>query len=564
MVGSMLRYYFFELWQATVDHGLPLLALLLIAILIPRLGRLAVRIIESKLDETEEATKARLALAGALIYVLQAAAYLIIVVAALTNLGVPPLGAAIPATVVSAAIGFGAQTIIGDFLAGFFILSEKQFGVGDYVSLGTKNATEGTVVALTLRTTKIRTPNGEVVTVPNGQAGVVSNYSQDWSRAVVDLAVPVLDGETVGEITERVEAVAKKAIENPSIVKDVAGELEVLPATGVVAPTAAGQPWQVNYRVMVVVNPARQWAVERAIRSALLSTLWSHYSVSDAFANGLFDGGGEEDSADTEGGVAAGDVAEPKDVENRSSGLVSADDDTQVISTAASAASSSSAHTEGDSAEAEEAARKEAAANPKLAPGAKDDGPGGTSPVIPLEEDDSKESWNGIWRDQKLHNRWEKIVTVGGRVRASTTELVVALVVVGLLILVSSSPENGQSGWLAPSNWRDGRDTPASSSEETPTQLPETSLVPTSEPAEPTSTQPPTQQQETATEETEPSDANRQNQFNERQDQDQTATTGTQQGEQGTATQTTTPGTTNPGGMQGRSAPSVEPTTALR
>ncbi len=95
-----LKYYFYELWSLFVDHGLPLIALLLIGILIPRIGRLAIRIMERRLDEDEEATKARLALTGALVYIVQAAAYFLIIWAALTNLGVPAVGAAVPATIV--------------------------------------------------------------------------------------------------------------------------------------------------------------------------------------------------------------------------------------------------------------------------------------------------------------------------------------------------------------------------------------------------------------------------------------------------------------------------------
>ena len=106
----MLKYYLFAIWQAIVDHGLPLLGMLLLGILIPRIGRLAVRVIESRLDENQESTKARLALAGALVYVAQAVAYFLLVLAALANVGVPPLGAAIPATVVSAAVGFGGSS----------------------------------------------------------------------------------------------------------------------------------------------------------------------------------------------------------------------------------------------------------------------------------------------------------------------------------------------------------------------------------------------------------------------------------------------------------------------
>lgn len=283
----MLKFYAFQLWEWLVVHGLPLTALVIIAILIPRVGRLAIRIVSNRFDEGEEATKSRLALVGALVYVLQAIAYFAIIMLGLTNLGVPAMGAALPATVVSAAIGFGAQNVIGDFLAGFFIISERQFGVGDFVAFdGTSSDISGTVVALTLRATKVRTASGEVVTIPNGSAGVITNYSQDWSRAVVDLAVPLQPGESMSQLTDRVEATAAKALQDPTISGDVTGELEVLPATDIVAPTAAGQSWQVNFRVMVVVNPARQWAVERVLRSALVNVFWDRYDMPRVFLDG--------------------------------------------------------------------------------------------------------------------------------------------------------------------------------------------------------------------------------------------------------------------------------------
>lgn len=283
----MLKFYAFQLWEWLVAHGIPLSALIIIAILIPRVGRLAIRIVSSRFDRGEEATKSRLALVGALVYVVQAIAYFAIIMLGLTNLGVPAMGAALPATVVSAAIGFGAQNVIGDFLAGFFIISERQFGVGDFVAFdGTSSNISGTVVALTLRATKIRTASGEVVMIPNGSAGVITNYSQDWSRAVVDLAVPLQPGESMAQLTDRVEATAAEALRDPTIADDVTGELEVLPATDIVAPTAAGQSWQVNFRVMVVVNPARQWAVERILRSALVNVFWDRYDMPRVFRAG--------------------------------------------------------------------------------------------------------------------------------------------------------------------------------------------------------------------------------------------------------------------------------------
>src|SRR5699024_252220 len=130
----------------------------------------------------------------------------------------------------------------------------------DYVSFdGTSTAIEGTVVALTLRATKVRTPSGEVVMIPNGSAGVVTNYSQEWSRAVVNFDVPVRSGENLDDIHRTIEKTANQAMKDPSISEDVAGEVEILPATALTSPTAAGQPWRVNFRVLVVVNPARQW-----------------------------------------------------------------------------------------------------------------------------------------------------------------------------------------------------------------------------------------------------------------------------------------------------------------
>ena len=415
----MLKFYMFAIWQAVVDHGLPLLGMLLTAILIPRIGRLAVRVIESRLDENEESTKARLALAGALVYVAQAVAYFLLIVAALANLGVPPLGAAIPATVVSAAVGFGAQSIIGDFLAGFFILSEKQFGVGDYVSFDGVTGVEGTVVSLTLRTTTVRTPTGEVVMVPNGSAGVVTNFSQEWSRAVVDIAIPVHEGDNLPDITARVEKISEHAIRTPDIRADVAGELDVLPATGIVAPTVAGQPWQVKYRVLVQVNPARQWAVERAIRSALLASFWDLYKLpkSEAIPDDI-----------------------PVDLN-------------EAPTTVMSAAKAQEADKAAESAvESQEASQAVSGAVAKTDT-SNDNGPGRPAYSDNDKDEEPDEYGRGIWRADKPKNRWAYFWTVGGRVRASTTGLLAGLGVVGALWLASANPDGVDAGWLSPSRW---------------------------------------------------------------------------------------------------------------
>ena len=84
------------------------------------------------------------------------------------------------------ALGFGAQSLVKDFLAGIFILVEDQYGVGDIVDVGEAS---GTVEAVSLRTTRLRDVNGTVWHVPNGQIVRVGNKSQQWARALLDLAV---------------------------------------------------------------------------------------------------------------------------------------------------------------------------------------------------------------------------------------------------------------------------------------------------------------------------------------------------------------------------------------
>jgi len=91
------------------------------------------------------------------------------------------------AGVIGVAIGFGSQALVRDFLSGMFILVEDQFGVGDIVDLD--GTTQGTVEAVSLRTTRLRAVDGTVWHVPNGEIRRVGNTSQHWSRSLVDVDV---------------------------------------------------------------------------------------------------------------------------------------------------------------------------------------------------------------------------------------------------------------------------------------------------------------------------------------------------------------------------------------
>jgi len=130
------------------------------------------------------------------------------------------------AGVVGIALGFGAQSIVRDFLAGIFVIIEDQYGVGDVIDTG--EAT-GTVEEVGFRTTRIRDVSGVLWTVPNGVIQRVGNYSQIWSST---------DAATI--------------IEEP--------EVQGVQAFG---------PNAVVIRAAVKTDPAEQWAVARTIRARL-------------------------------------------------------------------------------------------------------------------------------------------------------------------------------------------------------------------------------------------------------------------------------------------------------
>jgi small conductance mechanosensitive channel len=112
------------------------------------------------------------------------------------------------AGVLGIAIGLGAQSLIRDFFAGFLILLEEQFNVGDTVKIG---ETTGTVEQLTLRVTRVRALDGSLTTIPNGSVGAVVNYSKGWSRVVLDIEI---------DYKEDVDRAMRVALETAKRVKE--------------------------------------------------------------------------------------------------------------------------------------------------------------------------------------------------------------------------------------------------------------------------------------------------------------------------------------------------------
>jgi small conductance mechanosensitive channel len=165
------------------------------------------------------------------------------------------------AGILGVAIGFGAQNLVKDFLAGMFMLLEDQYGVGDVVDLGPAT---GTVEAVALRTTTIRDTGGTVWYVRNGEILRVGNSSQGFAVAVVDL--PLSYGANLAEATQVLERKVADVADKDPLKADITAKPEVL---GVEKFTADG----ITLRVTAKTRPGRQWAVQRNLRAQLMPAL---------------------------------------------------------------------------------------------------------------------------------------------------------------------------------------------------------------------------------------------------------------------------------------------------
>ena len=166
------------------------------------------------------------------------------------NLG--PLVAS--AGIVGVALGFGAQSLVKDFLTGVFMLVEDQYGVGDIVDLGPAS---GTVETVGLRTTRIRDVQGVVWHVPNGQVNRVGNKSQQWSRAFLDVEVGY------GTDLEAAQAIIKRAADE--VCARPPWSDAVLEPPEVSGVEALGKE-AVSIRLIVKTRPATQFSLQRELR----------------------------------------------------------------------------------------------------------------------------------------------------------------------------------------------------------------------------------------------------------------------------------------------------------
>jgi moderate conductance mechanosensitive channel len=161
------------------------------------------------------------------------------------------------AGVLGVAIGFGAQNLVQDFLAGIFMLLEDQYGVGDVISVG---HTTGTVEGVSLRITRLRDVNGVVWHIRNGTIKKAGNESQGWARAVVDFPIPY--HHDIPDVRQTMLSTADAMWQDPAWHEIIIEEPEVW---GVQELSSDGVMMRVTARTL----PLRQWEVQRELTERL-------------------------------------------------------------------------------------------------------------------------------------------------------------------------------------------------------------------------------------------------------------------------------------------------------
>lgn len=152
------------------------------------------------------------------------------------------------------AIGFGAQTLVRDFINGFFILVENQYDIGDTIKLAT---VQGTVEDMTLRRTVLRDDNGSVHTVPNGEIRIVTNLTRDWTQLPMHISVAY--GADSDQVIKLLKEVGEEVANDPHFAEMIVAKPEV---PGIERVSGS----EVDYLLLVKTRPGSQYAVSRELR----------------------------------------------------------------------------------------------------------------------------------------------------------------------------------------------------------------------------------------------------------------------------------------------------------
>jgi small conductance mechanosensitive channel len=175
-----------------------------------------------------------------------------LMVLSLFNLNLGPMLAS--AGIAGLAIGFGAQTLVHDFINGFFILLENQYDIGDVVRIA---GVKGTVERMSLRNTVLRDDDGTLHIVPNSSIQIVSNTTRDWSQLA--LRVVVAYSEPSDKVVRLLTEVGEEVRNDPNFAADIVSDIQVPGIDRV----GSGE---VEYLMLIKTRPNKQYGVSRELR----------------------------------------------------------------------------------------------------------------------------------------------------------------------------------------------------------------------------------------------------------------------------------------------------------
>ena len=246
-------------------HQAPkILAVLIIAFLLSRLLKLVSRHLtelSNRQDLPSSVRSQQLRTLSGVIYSIGVLVILFIAgmqILALLGINMGPLLAS--AGIAGLAIGFGAQTLVKDFINGFFILAENQYDIGDTIRIAGVN---GVVENVTLRRTVLRDADGTVHTVPSSEIKVVSNLTRDWTQLNLHVSV------AYGADSERVIGLLKQAGEEMASDPAFADMIVASPEVAGIDKVSGSE---VDYLMLVRTKPGAQHIVRRDMRRRIKAT----------------------------------------------------------------------------------------------------------------------------------------------------------------------------------------------------------------------------------------------------------------------------------------------------
>ena len=232
------------------DLGLSIVQIIIAGILIKLLTRFIKKSL--KLD-TRLTERKRQTLSEVLSSVVKYTVWFVTICTILSNFGINMKSLLAVASIGSVAIGFGAQSLVQDIITGMFILFEDQFGVGDIITV---DRLTGTVESIGLRSTRIRSVDGDLHIIPNGTIKIITNMSKEFNRATIDIGVSYEeDIDRVISVMENESSI----IFNKKLIRGIISVPKVLGITDL-ADSA------VVIRILVDTNIGENWHVEREIR----------------------------------------------------------------------------------------------------------------------------------------------------------------------------------------------------------------------------------------------------------------------------------------------------------